>query len=592
MLCRQPRTTAALLALARASLLLGNTSDTDKALAVAKSAGGNPAAIAELQARLYVQLGGYQALLSAIDGGDLPLAEPLRSLHRAQALVGLRRPGEALVVTNTLLHSQPRMAAVRVVRADCFVQLNNGRQALLELNSAVALEPESADAWLARGRFLQLSGDLKAAEQSWGKAVQYAPGRLDTLQQITLYSTLEDLQIGRNDLAAARATQLRLIVIAPQAAVTKLFAARLKLLGGDTRGAAAELHQLVNSNPNLDEAHVVLISALLAQQNLAQARVEIDLLLSRAPQADRLKAVDAIVAALAKGASDADRTDSYWMNMAAAQVALAQPAMVKAALDRAQSLSADPTRALAAMAVLELRTGNFEAAARLSTGLVARHPDDAIVALIAGRACEGLGQYQLADAIIGKVLVSHPTAEIATLQYQLRSAGKLPNRLEPLQTWLKANPADLPVRSLYADALAADGQDREAIAEYERLRAGATTNAAVLTKLSWLYFAQHDARALSTARAAWRSAGSVPEVADAYGWMLLQAGSVAESLKVLQPACAADCATRPQLRFHTAAALERSHHKDEARQLLTASLAEVPEFTERAAAEKLLANLG
>jgi Flp pilus assembly protein TadD len=99
-----------------------------------------------------------------------------------------------------------------------------------------------------------------------------------------------------------------------------------------------------------------------------------------------------------------------------------------------------------------------------------------------------------------------------------------------------------------------------------------------------------DPRALQTARSAHELAGTVPNVQDTYGWLLVRAGRLSEALPLLQ-AAAAGLPDSPEVRYHLAAALAQAGQKDEARVLLTDTLLDPQPFDERAEAERLLASL-
>jgi len=99
-LADQPDNARAHFLLAEAALQLGDGAGALEELQRALDLGMPPAATADAMARTELAVGRYQPLLAQIDGGQLPLQEPVRSIYRGQALHGLQRDAEALTAGN------------------------------------------------------------------------------------------------------------------------------------------------------------------------------------------------------------------------------------------------------------------------------------------------------------------------------------------------------------------------------------------------------------------------------------------------------------------------------------------------------------
>ncbi len=78
-----------------------------------------------------------------------------------------------------------------------------------------------------------------------------------------------------------------------------------------------------------------------------------------------------------------------------------------------------------------------------------------------------------------------------------------------------------------------------------------------MNNLAWLYYLQKDARALATARQAYQASPRAPQIADTYGWLLVESGNVTDGLKSLHGALLASPG-QPELVYHYAVALARS----------------------------------
>ena len=153
-----------------------------------------------------------------------------------------------------------------------------------------------------------------------------------------------------------------------------------------------------------------------------------------------------------------------------------------------------------------------------------------------------------------------------------------------------ADPDDDGVRLVYADGLAAIGDTKGSIANLEQLLRAEPDNVAALNNLSWLYHQAGDARAAAVAKRAYELQPKRPEVADTYGWILLSEGKVPEALRTLGEA-AALAPRQPDIAYHHAAALAQGGERPEAQRRLRTLLVDYQDFSERKAAQDLLAQL-
>ena len=75
-----------------------------------------------------------------------------------------------------------------------------------------------------------------------------------------------------------------------------------------------------------------------------------------------------------------------------------------------------------------------------------------------------------------------------------------------------------------------------------------------LNNLAWLYHLEGNPLALATAEKAHAMLPDSPEVADTFGWLLVQSQRVDDGLNVLKTA-AQQAPSNPQIQFHLAYAL-------------------------------------
>jgi len=586
-LADEPKDPRAHLLVARVSLQLGNLDAVSRALDDASAAGADARVVKTLRAQALLRAGKLRELQALLDSGE-PQPEDVTTL-RVQMLGARNDCAAAIPLARASIVADVNNAAARVVVAECYGRFGDSARSLRELEAAVAALPTSAESWMALGRTQQLLGRRADAEKSLAKASAHAAGQLGVPQQAILYSALADLQIARNDAAALRATYQQVLNLVPQAAFTELLGARLLLMEGKFDEAVTSLRRMVVAAPQLGTAHLLLTSAYLSQGSFEQARQELAWLEQNAPQLLQNKSVRQTFDAAVAAKRD---TEEYWVLIGTVQGALGQFDQARNALAKAAEIAPQSLRVAVGIAQLEVRAGNVERALELANGLAQKHPQDPAVIALRIDALVAGGKHAEADTLLQAVNAKAPTSALAMAQHRLRVTGKLPDANEPLERWLATHPRDLAVRAVLAESLRIAGDTTRAIAEYELLKAGAKESPVVLNNLAWLYHLQGDARALPTAKRAWELAPKSPEVADTYGWLLVESGSVAEGTKLLASADAVAGVAQPEVRYHYVQALAREGDRARARALLQELLAEKPAVPGQDEAARLLATLG
>ena len=581
-----PKDTRARLALARVSLQLSNPDAATRALDAAAENGADAAQIAELRANVLLQQARHEALLEATR--QTPIPQPARELLRLRGLVALNRIPEAVDLAHSLPRNADTAGPIAVALAESYARLGNPAGALVLLDAAVREYPDSAEAWLARGRLQQLDGKVRDAEQSLRTALDTGGGELTLVQQLNAAAALCQLQLARNGIAAARETWQRGVQLAPESAIAALLGARLTLAEGKPAEAAAALQELLARHRDLDEARLVMVSAMLAGGTLEQALQQVTSLAQKNPRATGLKIASDVLRRLDTLNPQAPE---YWISSAAVHVSLGQPYMARAALQRALELAPDSSVPQFTLAQLELQHGNPAEALRIATAMAAREPDNNVPLALLGEAYRGQQQYPQAAQALEKLWARAPNAATALALARVRTEGKLGGAAAALGAWTDSNPGDLKMRGAYADALRQEGENAKAIHEFEALLAAQPDSVPALNNLAWLYYLEKDARAIPTARRAWQLATGVPSVADTYGWLLVESGAIQEGLNVLESAYHDGGLANPEVRYHYAAALARADQSARAAPLLAQLLEETPDFPTRAAAQELAQSL-
>ncbi|MES1263876.1 MAG: tetratricopeptide repeat protein [Peristeroidobacter soli] len=587
-LADQPGDPRAHLLVARASLQLGNLDAAWKALDDAASANADARALKTLRAQVLLRGGKIKELQDLLDSGD-PQPDNVATL-RARLLAARNQCAAAIPqARKAMTGGSADNPAAQVIVAECYHRFGDTARALKELEVATAASPTNAEAWMALGRTQQLLGQKEEAEKSFSTASTHAAGQLGVPEQANLYLALADLQIARNDTPALRATYRKMLDVAPQTVVTQWLGARLSLMEGKLDESLATLRRLVVDAPQIGSVRVLLTSAYLSQGSLEQAGQELAWLEQNAPPLVQEKIARPSFDALIAAKPD---TEEYWILAGAVNSALGLFDQSRVALAKADKIAPHSLRVAGGMARLELRAGNPDRALELAADLATKFPQDPAVIALRVDALVAAGKPAEADALLQAISSKATNSALAISQHRLRVAGKLPQVNQPLESWLASHPKDLSVRALLAESLRTSGDTTGAVAEYEKLMVDAKESPVVLNNLAWLYHLQGDPRALATAKRAWELAPKSSEVADTYGWLLVESGSVPEGAKILAAADSAAGVARTEVRYHYVQALARQGEKDRARALLQELLAEKPAVPSEAEATQLLASLG
>ncbi len=230
------------------------------------------------------------------------------------------------------------------------------------------------------------------------------------------------------------------------------------------------------------------------------------------------------------------------------------------------------------------------AVAQEAANSLARTQPAASARLMAHAAAE-MGQPVVAVQILEKAFAQNPNGRLAVDLYSARRrAGRNEQAFAALKDWVNRNPSDRATLITYATGLMEAGKSDEAEKAYSEFLKLEPGNPVALNNYAWLRHQAQRPDALDYAERAFRAAGGAPEIADTYGWMLVQYGRLKLGLSLLERAAKA-APDNPEISYHYAAALSKSGRKSEARTILTGVLGNNGEFGKRGEAESLLSSL-
>lgn len=340
---------------------------------------------------------------------------------------------------------------------------------------------------------------------------------------------------------------------------------RMKLLRGDSQGAAREAHRMAQATRD-PEALAFAASALRDAQAQPQALEAARKLAEVQPAAPR-SAVMLAQAYVDKGDFDAARK----------------------ALNDGRARSPRDLAIARALVDLAVREKNQTAALAAAEALKAQDPVSA--ARFGADALLRLGAPGKAVERLAAAYQAAPGSDLALDLFSARRrAGQEAAAFEGLAHWLERSPDDRRALMVRAMSLQGVGELEKSEADYLRLLTLDPANPAALNNFAWLRHELGRLDALDYAERAYRVASGSPEVADTYGWLLVQNGRLRNGLTVLR-AAAETAPDNADVQYHLAYALHESGRSAEAKTLLSKVLAEQAQFSARAQAEALLAKL-
>lgn len=582
----EPEHVRARLMLADISFRQGDVAAADQELRRALQSGAKPADTGELAARIGLALGRPQEVLVQIDSGELPIAEPLRSLFRGQALLAQQQAAAAIDAFGGALQQDPSLHAARTGLAEALASRGRTQEALAALDQVLRSDSGNAEALLTKGRILAALGRLAEAQELLTTADK-SVASLSISQRVQLLSILTETQLARGDVAVASATQQRLAAVAENALITRILAARIAMAKQEYSTASAELQRIVAALPDVTSARFLLGVAQLAQNNLYQAESQLARVVRETPEnlearkllaqiRLRLHQPDAAMQVLMP-AQQADETDPQ-VNalLGMARLQLGDAAGAVAYLERGVAAKPDDRQAQLNLAATYLRTGDNQKAVTLLrsmpyqagdarreglliaavgvaqgiaaateevNGLLRAHAGDAQILNVCSIFFAQRSEFDRARALLAQARAAQPK-EIATFLNAARvelAAGSPAAASSQLESALAVDPDNTTVRLALAELAVRKG-DRAAAArrleEVRKIDARALEPRLILARLYLQDRRTKEADELVGEVLA--IAAQRPDVLNAIGLLYLDAGRYDQALSRFQAAADLD----------------------------------------------------
>ena len=524
----------------------------------------------------------------------------------------------------------PDAAAIRTQLAVSHLFAGDTDEGVRELEAAVELDPE-----FARADYLLVILHLreKRFDEALKTAAKLAESQPDNPIPVNLMGASHE---GLGQIDAARASYERAIQIQPIYATARLNLARLDVAAGEHESASSHYRAALEHN----ESNLHALVALAQLREASGDRREAIELLSRARAAHPKAHTPRLVLArhfLSVGdATNAASTSAEALALApkdpatllvTGQVAVALGQFEKSrelfeelarlapdqaihqyylgvarsnsgdvdggrtAFERTLELEPGHVSARSALGRLMLSEGNVDGARQVAVSIQQSAPQSADGYLLEGDAMVAARDLEAARTAFESAQARQPSRQtLMKLVAVHRSLGTPEVAFELLSGWLGEHPNDQPTRVTLASLHQSDNNDVAAARLYEESLKAEPDNVIALNNLAWIYHKRGDQRALETARKAHLLLPDRAEIADTYGWFLVEGGNVEQGLALLTRAVEG-APDNLDIRYHLAAGLSRAGETARARSELESILASDAEFSLRAEAQALLTEL-
>ena len=503
----------------------------------------------------------FAETLDSIDISSSRQDEFRRDMLAAMSVAKTGDLDQALVAAQELASDWPRNPNAHNFLGSVHAARDELEAATKGFETSLALQPGELTALRNLAALDERRGDVDSARLRYEVVLEGAPNSTWAMFGLARLAAREE------DLAKSQEWLQRIRTTDDQALQPRASLAAMLITQGDFEEAEAVVAEAILVNDGVSELHNLLGRARTGQGDHAGASMAFERALELAPG-----------------------NDQYRLNLANAQRRAGNEALAERTLLSEGSVNLDHLPTAITAASLKVDSGDLGGAMQIAKALQERHPSSPIpialeaeIHIRAERLADANNAYDRALAI--DVIRTH-----AVRAHQVKTQLARDDRREPLRAWLAKQPQDSGLRLILAESLQADGELDDAIHEYENVVKQDPSNAVALNNLAWTYYLAEDGRAAKTARRAFELMPDNGSVADTLGWILIETGDVSEGVSVLERAVELSNG-RAEVRYHYAAGLAKLGKTAEARRILQDVVSSGAEFSSRADAERLLADL-
>lgn len=528
------------------------------------------AAIDPKNAALHIQMGLNHLSLRNFPQGlsELDAAAAMApDRHEADNLLALayleqKQYDKALTAIQAMDRKLPGNPAVRVLFGQAYAGKKDYTRARKSFEEALAIDPDLFPAIASLARLDVLDKKMDVARKRFERVLSKDKNHLQamlTMSQLAMLDKDNQTALGWLEKAATAHPQ----ALEPRQQLIPLY-----FETHDYQKALNAANEALNTNPDSPVALDLLGTAQLAAGQKENALVSATKLVAKMP-----------------------RVPAAYMKLAQVQLSLGKLDAARKTLNQALTIQPDSPPVQEALANLEIQAGRSEESLRIARQMQTAQPKSATGFLLEGNI--QLSTKKPAEAVQAfaqAFALDHKNTSLINWHQATYQAGNTSQTDNQLMQWLKAQPADFPVRAYLAQHYMNTGRIREAIGQYETILQYASNNVLALNNLAALYQQQKDPRALTTAEKAYKRSPKDAATQDTLGWILVEQGQLKRGLALLQQATVG-VPTSATIRYHYAFALVRAGEPTQARKILRELLASRPKFPESEEAKALLLRL-
>lgn len=459
------------------------------------------------------------------------------------------------------------------------------------------LEKEEVKALLKSGITHYRAGEKKEGLDDLKKAWTLAPDMASTGVVLAMYYIKNE----QYTLALEVAKKQRITFpTKPYAANIEGFA--YQGLKDKTKSIAA-FTQALKLNPGDSTASLTLADYALKENNIKQARklytdtlsyhpndMRTLLLLSRLDSAlGNTKEIEELVKNAIKTAPD---TALFHYGFAKIYQVIKNYPQAIVEINKALKLEPDNAANQFFLAELLISNNQLNDSRAILSKLALTYPDNPAPRELEGRIALAQNQPEEAIKLFQQALsIKDSTSVIMHLATAQILSGEKQLGLNTLRQQVKKEPKNILLRKLFAEQLNKQGEDVEAIQNYEEIVRQQPGNSLIMNNLAWLLGKQGNIdKALQYIKNADNITPSNPSIMDTYGVILMKKGELAQAEKMLNKAIEKSPSDLG-IQFHLSQVLEKTKNIKAAKTLLNKILSQNKPFSEQTAAKKLLEEL-
>lgn len=550
-----------------------------------------------LSGQIYLMKGDHAAAARVFEklAFDRPNDAQLQ-INLAQSLIGTNQIGPAIEALGGVDRQGEQGVAAGIMLTVLNMQQGKFDEAISAVQQVIEIEPDNLSAISLLGSAKLAGGDFAGAREAFGHALDLNPdflaaklnlgkvdareGKLEQAREryqkmldenpgqreiLTAYSDLEAL-LGNFDEAIRWREKLR--SFQPMEIQSNLELAQLYLNSGKPRQALEVVRGLYTNHPDDYRVRLALAVCQAASDEQELSKVTLaNLARDVSYEAEKLYRIALYQKQLG------DLKSAYWSLSKAVE---GNPVWLPAKVE---------------LALVAIQLNKHDEALDQALQLQIEHPD-----LSEGHFLEAEVLFQEKEmagaerAYLKAQQIKPETIKVLRLYQIYRISGRPEEALRLLENWVAQNPEDLQVQNTLAGEMLQSGRHDDARIIYEKMLIGHPEDPLLLNNLAMLYQMAGDARALETARMAYRLAPTDPFVADTLGWALVNSGSPEEGLRYLREARSRH-ADLPDIGYHIALALHALKRDDEAKAELEKIISSGRDFPDKEAALEFLRKL-